>query len=213
MFRRVLGRTSVCPLKLIHLKLEKGVMKTFSIAILILLSATLCFGQAPTAALYNSNSDVYVGYITTFPDYGPHWNSFRFNGVEVAYTRDLGPHWGVIASGAAVFGSVYDVKQFSGTAGAKFNFLTGHVRPYATGQVGYSWQSSNGMYAGDHHPPLAPNTTDTEDGFTYRAGAGVDVQMSRRIYWRIVQWDVQPQPWGRHTPFYNNFSSGIGFRL
>lgn len=135
-------------------------------------------------------------------------------GIRVrAYTRELGARWGVIASGAAVFGSFYDVKQFSGTAGAKFNFLTGRVRPYATGQAGYSWQSSNGMYANDHHPPLKPNTTDTEDGFTYRLGAGLDIQMSRRISYRLIQWDVQPQDWAGHTPFYNNFSTGISFRF
>ena len=194
-------------------------MKKISIVALLLLSATVCFGQAPKAALYNSNSDVYVGYMATFPDYGGQWNSYRFNGAEVAYTRNLGAHWGVIASGAAVFGTIYDVKQFSGTAGLKYNFLAGNFRPYATVQAGYAYQSSsggpagNGLYGNDRHPPLKPGTTDTEDGLTYRGGIGGDLQLSHRIYWRVVQWDVQPQPWARHTPLYNNFSSGIGFRL
>ena len=40
-------------------------MKKISILALLLLLATLCFGQAPKAALYNSNSDVYAGFIVT----------------------------------------------------------------------------------------------------------------------------------------------------
>jgi hypothetical protein len=188
-------------------------MKKLSIAVLLLLSATLCFGQAPKAALYNSNSDVCVSYMATFPDYGPKWNSFRFNGGEVAYTRYLGAHWGVIAAASAVEGSVYGAKQGSATVGVKYNLLTGRLRPYATLQAGYARLSSNRMYANDHHPPLKPGTADVESGLTYRAGGGVDLQVKGRIYWRVLQWDVQPQPWGRHTPFYDNFSSGVGFRF
>jgi hypothetical protein len=151
--------------------------------------------------------------MATFPDYGPNWNSYQFNGGEVAYTRYLGVHWGVIASASGVAGSVYDAKQGSATAGVKYNLFTGRLRPYATLQAGYARLSTNYMYANDHHPPLKPGTTDIESGLTYRAGAGLDVQIKGRIYWRAIQWDVQPQPWGRHTPFYNNFSSGVGFRF
>ncbi len=189
-------------------------MKKYAIAVLLLLlSARFGFGQAPEAALYTSGSDVYVGYMATFPDYGNQFNSFRFDGGEIAYTKNLSSRWAVIASGAAVFGSAFNVTQFSGTAGVKFNFFTGHFRPYATAQIGGAYQSSDGMYAADHHPPLKPKTTDVEDGLTYRAGLGADLQLSPRIYWRLAQWDIQPQPWGRHTPLYTNFSSGIGYRF
>jgi hypothetical protein len=125
----------------------------------------------------------------------------------------------VIASGAAVFGTIYDVKQFSGTAGLKYNFLACTFRPYATVQAGSAYLScsggptGNGLSGNDRHPQLKPGATDTQDGLTYRGGVGADLQMSHRIYWRMVQWDVQPQPWVRHAPFYNNFSSGTGFRL
>ncbi len=189
-------------------------MKKYSVAVLLLLfSASLGFCQAPKAALNASSSDLYFGYITTSPDFGPQLFSYRFNGGEIAYTNRLTPRWAVIASAATVFGTVYDVTQFSGTAGLKFNFLTGRFRPYATTQIGFAYQSSNGMYAGDHHPPLKPKTTDIEDGLTYRFGSGADLQLSPRVYWRLVQWDEQPQPWARHTPFYVNFSSGIGVRF
>jgi hypothetical protein len=192
-------------------------MKKISILALLLLSASLCFGQAPKAALYNSNSDVYAGFTVTFPDYGPNWNSYNIKGGEVAYTRHLGTRWGVIASGAVEHGTVFafSATQYSGTGGVKFNVLTGRIRPYATAQVGYSHQSStgglNGLYGSSRHPPLAPGSTDIEDGLTYRGGIGVDLQLTRRIYWRVAQWDVQRQPWGRHGSLYNNFSSGIGF--
>jgi hypothetical protein len=187
-------------------------MKSFSVAALLLTAAALCFGQAPKAALSTSNSDVYVGYVTTFPDYGPQIGSYRFNGGEVAFTQRINPRWAVIASGAFAFGGPDDAKQFSGTIGPKFNFLTGPFRPYATVQVGYARQSSNDMYANDHHPPLTTKN-DVESGITYRGGLGVDIQLTSHIYWRAIQWDVQPQDWGRNTPFYNNYSSGIGYRF
>lgn len=52
-----------------------------------------------------------------------------------------------------------------------------------------------------------------ESGFAYRLGAGADLQLTRRIYWRIIQYDVQPQPWGPPTPWYQNFGGGVGFRF
>jgi outer membrane protein W len=191
----------------------KGEMRVLSVAVLFFLSVASAFSQAPRGAQYTSESDLYVGYITTFPDYGPQIDSYRFNGAELAYTKTLLPHWAVTASGSAVFGSVFDAKQISATAGAKYNFLTGRVRPYATAQIGYARLSTNHMYSGDHHPPLPAGTRDIESGLTYRGGLGVDLQMSRGFYWRAIQWDVQPQPWGRNTPFYYNFGSGLGYRF
>jgi hypothetical protein len=187
-------------------------MKLFCMAVLLLLTASFCFGQAPSVALSTSSSDVYVGYIYTNPDDGT-FDALPLNGAEVAYTKNFGAHWAVIASGTGVFGNFYQVKEFSGTVGPKFNFLTGRFRPYATAQVGFAYQISNGMYAGDHHPPLKNKKDEIEDGLTYRGGLGVDLQLSSRVYWRVLQWDVQPQPWARHTPFYTNFSSGVGLRF
>jgi hypothetical protein len=199
------------------LRVEGDAMKSFCLAALLAVSAGFCFGQAPKASLNVPSTDVYVGYIATSPDYGASLFSYRLNGFEGAYSKGLNPHIYAIASGAFVFGTNYSVKQFSGTVGAKVNVLTGKFRPYITGQVGYARQSSSskigGMYAGDHHPPLASNATDVEDGLTYRVGIGGDLQLTSKIYWRMLQWDMQPQPWGRHTPFYNNFSSGVGYRF
>jgi hypothetical protein len=192
-------------------------MKNFCIAVLLVVAAGICFGQAPKASLNVPTTDVFVGYITTSPDYGPGLFSYRLNGFEGAYSKGFSRHFAVIASGAFVFGTNYNVKQFSGTVGGKYNFLTGKLRPYGTAQVGYAHQSSSskigGLYAGDHHPPLALGATDVEAGLTYRIGAGADLQMTPKIYWRIVQWDIQPMPWARHTPEYVNFSSGMGYRF
>jgi hypothetical protein len=189
-------------------------MKKFSIAVpLLLLASVFSFGQAPQGAFYTPSADVYVGYIATFPDYGPYLDSYRFDGFEIGVTKSLRPHLAITGSVDAVFGSTYSVKQFSYTVGPKYTLFTGRIRPYAIGQLGYAHQSSNGMYARDHHPPLAPHTTDYESGLTYRFGAGLDVQCTQHIYWRVVQWDIQPQPWARHTPWYVNFGSGIGYRF
>jgi hypothetical protein len=183
----------------------------------LLLTTTLCLGQAPEAALYNSNSDVYAGVVVTFPDYGPKWNSYNFKGGEVAYTRHFGTHWGMVASSTVVHGNafVFTATQYSETGGVKYNILTGRLRPYVTAQAGYAHQSStggtNGMYGNEHHPSLAPGLTDIEAGLAYRGGIGGDLQVTRRIYWRVAQWDVQRLPWGNHGSLYNNFSSGIGF--
>jgi hypothetical protein len=110
-------------------------------------------------------------------------------------------------------GGFRDAKQISATVGGKYNFRTGKYRPYGTGQIGYSYQRSHGMYAGDHNPPLPVGPVIVEDGLTYRIGGGLDVQITPRISWRVGQWDFQPQPWGRHLPVYQNFSSGIGWRF
>jgi len=186
-------------------------MRNYCIAWLLILASTLCFGQAPKSPFYTSSSSVFVGYIVDFPDYGNSFYSFQFNGAEVAYSKALNRRWSLVASGAGVFGSRFDVKQYSGTVGPKFNFLVGKIRPYATVQGGFAYQNSNYMYSGDHHPPISTKKRDIEDGFSYRAGLGGDIQVTRRLYWRAVQWDVQPQPWARHIPVYENFSSGIGY--
>lgn len=188
-------------------------MRAFCISVLLLLTAAVSFAQAPRVTLFVPNSEVYVGYITTFPDYGAHYSSYRFNGAQLDYTKNYRPHLALVGSGAMVFGSSYDVKQFSGTVGPKVNLLTGRFRPYVTLQAGYAHQSSNGMYAGDHHPPLAHRANDTESGFTYRYGGGLDIQVTHKLYWRALQYDLQPQPWGRHTPDYSNWGSGVGYRF
>lgn len=187
-------------------------MKKFTIAALLVLSAAFCFAQVPQPTITSPNTDLYVGYIATSPDYG---GLFRdsINGFELAFTKTYRPHLAVVGSAAFSFGNPYSVKEFSGTVGPKVNLLTGRVRPYATAQFGVAVQDSNGMYAGDHHPPQKAGKELTEDGLTYRAGVGTDVQLNSKVYWRVLQWDVQPQPWARHTPFYQNFSSGLGWRF
>lgn len=191
----------------------EGEMKKLAIAALILSAAAFCFGQAPKPALYTPNSDLYVGYVATSPDYGLHIYSYQFNGGELAYTKSLGTHWALVASGMGSFGTRFDVKQFSGTVGPKYNFLTGPFRPYATVQAGYAYLRSTDMYTMDHHPPLPATATSTEDGFTYRMGMGADLQVSPKAYWRLIQVDIQPQPWARHTPWYVNIGTGVGYHF
>jgi hypothetical protein len=195
-------------------------MKKIASAVLLLATAAFCFGQTPRAALSSSgaSSDVYVGFIATSPDYASQGSSNCFfaipiYGGEVAYTRYLSAHLGLTGAAAISGGTKFSVKEFSGTAGPRYNVLTGRFRPYATVQIGFAYQSSDGMYASDHHPPLAKGKRDVEDGFTYLWGGGADFQVSNHFYWRMAEWSVQPQPWGRHTPWYQNLGSGIGYRF
>jgi hypothetical protein len=188
-------------------------MKIFAVTVSVLLLAAGALAQVPTAPLETSKSDVYVGFVATYPDYGNSFTSLRFNGGEVAYTKSFFPHVELSATGDFAMGTTYSVKQFSGMVGPKINILTGKIRPYGIAQAGFSLQNSDGMYAADHHPPAPAGKSLTEDGFTYRFGGGVDWQLKRRIYWRIVQADIQVMPWGRHTPWYTNVGTGLGYRF
>jgi hypothetical protein len=206
-------------------------MKKFCMAALLaawlVAVAGVCLAQAPVPSLSIPNTEVYGGFVVTSPDYGGTWGSHLLHGFEGGVSKALSERLWITGAVDFVWGNPsnpgpsgpigLDVKQFSGTVGPKFFFLTGKFRPYATGQIGYSRQSSNGMYAADHNPPvptpLPPGTRLVESGFTYRFGGGAEWQLTRRMYWRIVQWDFQPQPWGRSTPFYQNVGSGIGYRF
>ena len=71
----------------ISLRVEKGEMKNFCIAVLLVVMAGFCFGQAPGVLAECSETDVYVGYMTTSPDYGPGLFRYRFNGFEGAFSK------------------------------------------------------------------------------------------------------------------------------
>jgi hypothetical protein len=105
------------------------------------------------------------------------------------------------------------VKEFTGTVGPRFNFMTGRFRPYGTVQIGFAYQNSDGMYARDHHPRLPSGSNTTESGFSYRMGGGFDFQVTDHLYWRVIEYDVQPQPWANNTPIYQNVGGGIGYRF
>ncbi len=195
-------------------------MKKIAIALLLLASAAFCFGQAPGPAVspLGSGSDVYVGFLATSPDYGAagsggsQFFALPIYGGEIAYTKNLNSRWGITAAAAISGESTWNLKEFTGTVGPRYNVLTGRLRPYITAQIGYVYQSS-GLYGTINNHPLGPGQTASESGFAYRLGAGADLQLTRRIYWRIIQYDIQPQPWGPPTPWYQNFGGGIGFRL
>lgn len=188
-------------------------MKTLWIVVSMILVSAFALGQAPTVAVNAPTTDVYVGGLATFPDYGPSLTSYRLNGAEIGYAKGLTAHLSLIASATGQFGTNYNATLISVTAGAKYNLLVGRVRPYVTVQGGLGYLSSDGMYASDHHPPKPAGKSLVEDGFSYRMGGGVDFQLSRKIYWRVASVDLQPQPWGRHTPYYVNVGSGFGYRF
>jgi opacity protein-like surface antigen len=202
-------------------------MRRFSIAVWLLVFLVLCgvaLAQAPGPSLVIPSTEVYGGFLVTSPDYGANWDSYLLHGFEGDFSKALSDRLWITGAGAFVFANPslinragvpipMHIKQLSATVGPKFFFLTGRFRPYATGQIGYARQSSNGFYGGDHHPPIPAGVHTVESGLTYRVGGGAEWQFTEHIYWRIVQWDIQPQPWGRHTPLYQNVGSGIGYRF
>jgi hypothetical protein len=185
------------------LRVEK-VMKNFCIAVLFVAMAGVCFAQAPQSSVSVPNTDVFVGYIMTSPDYGGGLFAYRLNGFEGAFSKGLSSHFAVVATGDVQFGDIFihHATQFSGTVGGKYSFLTGRFRPYGIGQAGFAHQNSNGAYAHD-----------VVDGLTFRMGGGADLQLTPKLYWRIAQFDEQRMPWARHRPYYVNISSGIGYRF
>ena len=198
-------------------------MKKICIAALcvawLVLTAAVSVAQAPVPTLTVPNTEVYGSFVVTSPDYGNKWSDNLLYGFEGGVSKGFTRHLWVTASLDFVFGNPtilntdMHIKQFSGTLGPKYYVMTGKIRPYGTFQIGYARQSSHGLYAGDHHPPLPIGTHTLEQGFTYRFGGGVEWQLKPRWYWRVAQWDWQPMPWARHTPFYSNLSSGVGYRF
>jgi opacity protein-like surface antigen len=198
----------------------------------LVVTAGLCWAQAPQPSLNIPNTEVYGGFLVTSPDYGS-WDRFLLYGFEGAFSKGFTDRLWISATGSFVWGNPalpnagpsqnpllppgalvpVHVKQFSGTVGPKFYIMTGKFRPYVTGQIGFAWQHSNGFYAADHHPPLTLGAKDNESGFTYRVGGGAEYQIKPKLYLRLVQWDLQPQPWGRHKPFYQNLGAGVGYRF
>jgi hypothetical protein len=136
--------------------------------------------------------------------------TYRFDGGEIGYDKNLTSHLALTASGLISSGP-FKGTLMSGTAGVKWLFLTGRFRPFGMGQAGYSRITATNMYNADYHYPA--NKQLTESGGTYRVGCGLDVQISPRFFWRVVQWDTQPQSWARHTPYYQNFGSGVGVKF
>jgi len=180
---------------------------------LLPLMVIVSFAQAPGAGLHMPDSDVYVGYFATSPDYGYGAYVYQFNGAEVGFTKYVRPRLGIVGSASFQGGSSFNVKQVAGTVGPRFNLMTGKFRPYGTFQIGYSRQVSDGMYAADHHPPIAKGVSVTESGLTYRMGVGLDLQLNPHWYWRALHWDTQSQSWGRKNPWYTDFGTGVGYRF
>jgi len=203
--------------------MKKICMAALCMAMLVA-AAGVSLAQEPVPSLTLPNTEVFGGFVVTSIDYGTSWNSILLYGFEGGVSKGLTEHLWVTGTIDFVWGnpSIPDefgvptpmhVKQFSGTVGPKYYFLTGNIRPYATGQIGYARQSSDGLYGRDHAVPTPVGVPRTESGFTYRVGGGVDWQLNPRWYWRVAQFDWQPQPWGRNTPFYTNLSTAIGYRF
>jgi len=208
-------------------------MKNFCVAALLFVIVGSGWAQAPAPSLRVPNTEVYGGFQVTSPDYGS-WSHFLLYGFDGAFSKGFTDRLWITVEGSYVWGNPeipnagpsfnpfippgalvgMHVKQFSLTVGPKFYLVRkGRFRAYGTGQLGFAVQHSRGFYAADHHPPLLLGTSDNESGLSYRLGGGAEYQFKEKLFIRLVQWDVQPQPWGRHRPFYQNLGAGVGYRF
>ena len=188
-------------------------MKNFCIAVLLVVMAGVCFAQAPKSSLSVPTTDVFVGYIMTSPDYGEGLFTYRFNGFEGAFSKGLTSHFAVVATGdVSASATIYPSRDAIFGHGGRQVQLSDRPVPSLWHRAGWLRASELEWHVRQRSPSAAGPGHDV-DGLTYRMGGGADLQMTPKIYWRILQWDVQPMPWGRHTPDYVNFSSGIGYRF
>jgi hypothetical protein len=176
----------------------------------LLLAPAWSVAQAPKPSFSVPNTDIFAGYVVNVPDYATAAGStHNLQGYELAFTLHLGNRLGLTAAGGQTFSTAFSPGQYQLTAGPRFNFLTGRFRPYGTAQFGVSNQDSDHLHPGELTAALS-----RRNALTYRVGGGADYQLTRRIYWRIGQWTVQPVPWGRHaSSLFQNFSTGLGYQF
>lgn len=170
----------------------------FASVFLFLLSPSLLDAQALPAA--RGGGSIYTGglFSVFHPDYGTNW----LFGPGFYFDIDVGSHVGAEGEGRFLrMNQKYDVHEDNYLIGPRYRFHYHQFQPYVklmlgNGQFNFPFNLAHGGY------------------FVWALGGGVDMNLSPRWRWRIV--DYEYQHWNGFqdsalTP--NGFSFGISYRV
>jgi len=146
--------------------------------------------------------DIYAGYSHARVDFGGDYEGF--NGVEGAVTGNISRYIGLKGDYAFHFKSFdaapFDVNAqthtFVGGLQVKDNSTETKFKPFAH------------FMAGVTHARVSGIVSDSETGFAGVIGGGLDIRISPRVDFRVVQLDYNPTRLDGETQ--HNFRVGIG---
>lgn len=162
-------------------------------AVLVLILALVAVALAPFARAQSSDEptpkvEVYGGYAWMEPG-GTVWVCLfcpsgivldsMSKGFTIAPTFNLNKHWGLTVDGGGNFGDNATVATIM--AGPQYKWRGEHVSPFVH------------VLGGWHQ--LWPHNADSHSGFGMMLGGGIDVRLSRRVDWRLIEGDYV---YGRH---------------
>ena len=183
----------------------KQVMQSlFVLALLSVIGAAqapLPPGRLPNVGEANNNQ-VYGGFLYQPTDWGQAWQ--KYYGFEFNYTRTIHRRFGAVLdfdftrNNASALrdldrGQAHNSRQWAFRGGPRFNVLTGNRRfqPYLVALFGGARLTALVPFPGAGDPLVQKNWL----GFTWAAGGGLDVRLSKHFGVR-GQWDTTHVPWG-----------------
>jgi outer membrane protein with beta-barrel domain len=173
--------------------------KLFFATIMIACAASFSFAQSGDD--YNKY-DVYVGYSHNRVDFGGDHEGF--NGVEAAVTGNISRYVGLKGDYAFHFKS-FDAAPFD--LDARAHNLVGGVQ-FKDNSKETKLKPFAHLMAGIQHARVSGLVSDSETGFAGVIGGGLDIRLSPRVDFRVVQLDYNPTRLGGETQ--HNFRVGIG---
>jgi opacity protein-like surface antigen len=158
--------------------------------------AAVCFaqeptpgGRVPTSTAGTNPNEVFLGFMWEPTD----WGTAHLDGFDANYTRFVGKRFAAVADfdyGKAP--NTINAESYAYRFGPRYNFLarTARVQPYVHLLVGDGHLTATVRYNG-------VLTDKTWNGFTWAAGGGVDVKISKHWGARF-QGDWTKVPYGDH---------------
>lgn len=170
-------------------------------SIIVACAATFSYAQNDD---YNK-ADIYAGFSHNRIDFGGDYEGF--NGFNVSATGNISRYVGLKGDYALHFKSFdniinVDARQHVLAGGVQFkdNSTETKVKPFAH------------LMAGFAHARVSNGISDSETGFAGVIGGGVDIRVSRRVDFRVVQFDYNPTRLGGETQHNFRIGAGIVFR-
>lgn len=171
---------------------------TCSLLLLALFFAVFAFAQEPTpagkvpaGASAGNPNEAFVGFLWEPTD----WGTTKLYGFDANYTRFFAKRFAAVADfdyGRAT--NITNAESYAFRFGPRYNFVkrTARVQPYIHFLVGGGHLTASVKY-----PGLPTNVDKTWFGFTWAAGGGVDVRLTKHLGARF-QGDWTKLPFGDH---------------